>query len=126
MLRLTTAVSLAALMLAFGMAAAKAQESGGIELAPEVLAADNAQGKVLEHVLGRLQQVQQLRLINLSGASTGSNPANSASAPSVSDPQATGTTQADALSHAAALRRRASAVSLQQQQIINNSQSLTV
>jgi|SRR5579883_613485 len=123
MLRFTTAAGLAALMLAIGMTSARAQESGGIELAPQVLADENAQGKVLEHVLGRLQQVQQLRLVNPSGAPTGSNLANTAS--SVGDPQATGTTPADALSQASTLRRHASAASFQQQ-IINNSQSLTV
>jgi hypothetical protein len=125
--RLAILASLAA--LALGAAAASAQESGGVALTPEVLATENAQGRVLDHVLARAQQLQQLRLLNLSGgAAVSSNLANPAFAPPNGDPQALGTGQADTLALASALRRRAAKTrdSGFQQQIIDNSQSLTV
>jgi hypothetical protein len=125
--RLAILASLAA--LALGAAAASAQESGGVALTPEVLATENAQGRVLDHVLARAQQLQQLRLLNLSGgAAVSSNLANPAFAPPNGDPQALGTGQADPLALASALRRRATKTrdSGFQQQIIDNSQSLTV
>jgi hypothetical protein len=126
--RLAILASLAA--LALGAAAASAQESGGVALTPEVLATENAQGRVLDHVLARAQQLQQLRLLNLSGgAAVSSNLANPAFAPPNGDPQALGSTgQADTLALASALRRRATQTrnSGFQQQIIDNSQSLTV
>jgi hypothetical protein len=125
--RLAILASLAA--LALGAAAASAQESGGVALTPEVLATENAQGRVLDHVLARAQQLQQLRLLNLSGgAAVSSNLANPAFAPPNGDPQAFGTGQADTLALASALRRRAAKTSDSgfQQQIIDNSQSLTV
>jgi hypothetical protein len=112
-----------------GAAAASAQESGGVALTPEVLATENAQGRVLDHVLARAQQLQQLRLLNLSGgAVVSSNLANPAFAPPNGDPQALGTGHADTLALASALRRRATKTrdSGFQQQIIDNSQSLTV
>jgi hypothetical protein len=125
--RLAILASLAALTL--GAAAASAQESGGVALAPEVIATENAQGRVLDHVLARAQQLQQLRVLNLSGgAVASSNLANPAFAPPNGDPQAIGGGYADALALAAALRRRAARTSdaAFQQQIINNTQSLTV
>jgi hypothetical protein len=125
--RLAFLASLAA--LAMGAAAASAQESGGVALTPEVFATENAQGRVLDHVLARAQQLQQLRLLNLSGgAVASSNLANPAFTPPNGDPQAIGAGQADALTLAAALRRRAARTSdpAFQQQIINNTQSLTV
>jgi hypothetical protein len=84
--RLAILASLAALTL--GAAAASAQESGGVALTPEVLATENAQGRVLDHVLARAQQLQQLRLLNLSGgAAVSSNLANPAFAPPNGDPR---------------------------------------
>ena len=53
--------------LAFGASSACSQESGGVVLSPEVFKANNAQGQVLDHVLARAQQMQQLRLLNLPG-----------------------------------------------------------
>jgi hypothetical protein len=125
--RLAFLASLAA--LAMGAAAASAQESGGVALTPEVFATENAQGQVLDHVLARAQQLQQLRVLNLSGgAVASSNLANPAFTPPNGDPQAIGAGQAGALALAAALRRRAARASdpAFQQQIINNTQSLTV
>jgi hypothetical protein len=125
--RLAILASLAALTL--GAAAASAQESGGVALTPEVLATENAQGRVLDHVLARAQQLQQLRLLNLSGgAAASSNLANPAVAPPNGDPLSLGTGQAGTLALASALRRRATKTSDSgfQQQIIDNSQSLTV
>jgi hypothetical protein len=125
--RLAILASFAA--LALGATAASAQESGGVTLTPEVLATENAQGRVLDHVLARAQQFQQLRLLNLSGgAAASSNLANPAFTPPNGDPQAIGAGQADALALAATLRRRAARTSDLgfQQQIINNAQSLTV
>jgi hypothetical protein len=125
--RFVILASLAA--LALGAAAASAQESGGVALAPEALATENAQGRVLDHVLARAQQIQQLRLLNLSGGVVASsNLANPAFTPPNGDPQATGAGQADALALAASLRRRAARTSdpAFQQQIVNNTQSLTV
>jgi hypothetical protein len=119
--------SLAALVM--GAAAASAQESGGVALTPEVLATENAQGRVLDHVLARAQQLQQLRLLNLSGgAVASSNLDNPAFAPPNGGSQVIGAGPADALALAAALRQRAARTSdlAFQQQIINNTQSLTV
>jgi hypothetical protein len=117
-----------------GAATASAQESGGVALSPEALKADNAQGQVLDHVLARAQQLQQLRLLNLTGGTTiSSNLANPAAALATSDPQALGA-RTDALSLANALRQRAIKTNgpiFQQQfvenyQLTDNSQSLTV
>jgi hypothetical protein len=80
-------------------------------------------------VLARAQQLQQLRLLNLSGgAAVSSNLANPAVAAPNSVPQGLGTGQADPLALASALRRRATNTSDSgfQQQIIDNSQSVTV
>jgi len=113
--------------LALGAATASAQEMGGVTLAPEVMAADNAQGRVLDHVLARAQALQQLRL--LSGAAAASsnlaNPANGGAA-------ATGANADSALALASAMRQRATQSSdagvqqIFQQQFVDNSQSLTV
>ncbi len=57
--------------IALGTAAASAQEAGGITLSREVLNTPNAQEQVLNHVFGRLQQIQQLRQINAAASSPG-------------------------------------------------------
>lgn len=57
--------------IALGSAAASAQEAGGIALSQEVLNTPNAQEQVLNHVFGRLQQIQQLRQINAAAAVPG-------------------------------------------------------
>jgi hypothetical protein len=58
-------------VIALSTAAASAQEAGGITLSPEVLNTPNAQEQVLNHVFGRLQQMQQLRQINAAAATPG-------------------------------------------------------
>src|SRR5260370_2782861 len=60
--------------IALGTAAASAQEAGGITLSREVLNTPNAQEQVLNHVFGRLQQIQQLRQINAAASSPGTAP----------------------------------------------------
>jgi len=57
--------------IALSAAAASAQEAGGITLSQEVLNTPNAQEQVLNHVFGRLQQIQQLRQINAAAATPG-------------------------------------------------------
>jgi hypothetical protein len=117
--------------LALGAATASAQDMGGVTLAPEIMAMDNAQGRVLDHVLARTQQLQQLRLLSGTPAIS-SNLANPAFAPPNGGPTATGTSPDSALALASALRQRAAQSSdpggqaIFQQQIVNNSQSLTV
>jgi hypothetical protein len=102
-----------------------AQETGGITLSPEVLKADNAQGQVLDHVLARVQQLQQLRLLNLTNggvvSSNLANPAGALSQGPLVAPDA-------ALSLANSLRRRNTRISSDPvfQQFVDNSQSLTV
>ncbi len=49
--------------LALGAASASAQDAGGVRLAPEAFTTENAQGRVVDHVFGRLQQAQQLRAL---------------------------------------------------------------
>jgi hypothetical protein len=124
MLRLSILAGLAA--LSFGATFASAQEAGGVMLSPEVMQADNAQGRVLDHVFARAQQLQQLRLLNLTGGVVGSsNLAN----PGVTngDPQTLGAGQTDPLSLASAMRQRGVRPSDPSfQQIVNNSQSLTL
>jgi hypothetical protein len=117
--------SVAALLL--GVAAASAQDSGGVVLTPEIMGMDNAQGKVLDHVLGRLQQLQQLRQQNLSGgAVTSSNAANPANAaPPNTAPQAAGNA-GGGLSLASILRRQALAASDPPVQVFNTTEALTV
>jgi len=130
--------SLAALTIS--AAVTSAQETGGVALTPEILKANNAQGQILDHVLARAQQLQQLRQRSLSGATASSNLANPAAAPPNSTQQPLG--PADALALASALRQRAITTlsgdpsyqqqiitnnpSYQQQIITNNSQSLTL
>ena len=114
--------------LALGAATASAQEMGGVTLAPEIMAADNAQGRVLDHVLARAQQLQQLRLLS-GGPAASSNLANPANGGAAA---ATGANADSALALASAMRQRAAQSSdpgvqqVFQQQIIDNSQSLTV
>jgi hypothetical protein len=111
--------------LTCGGAVTSAQESGGVVLTPEAFKADNAQGQVLDHVLARAQQIQQLRLLNLTGGSgTSSNLANPAAASSNSDPLAIGAARSDALSLASALRQRAIKTNgpIFQQQLVENYQ----
>src|ERR1700731_3576904 len=57
--------------IALSTAAASAQEAGGLEVSSEVRNTPNAQEQVLNHVFGRLQQMQQLRQINAAAASPG-------------------------------------------------------
>jgi hypothetical protein len=119
--------------LALSINAATAQESGGVALSPEVLQTQNAQGQVLDHVLARVQQLQQLRLLGLNGGAVASsnlaNPAIAAPNGGQSTPLGAG----DALSLASTLRQRALQNSdpgfvqnVYQQQLVDNSQSLTV
>src|SRR5579862_4048248 len=131
---LGTVASLATLVLNLGVACA--QESGGVALAPEVLQAQNAQGQVLDHVLARVQQLQQLRLLGLNGAVASSNLANPAIASPNNGTQAP-LGAAGALSLAQTMQQRAAQSSdpayqqqivqnVYQQQLVDNSQSLTV
>jgi hypothetical protein len=120
--------------LAFGASGAWAQETGGIALSPDVLKANNAQGQVLDHVLARAQQLQQLRLLNLpgGGAAPSSNLANPASAAPSSDPQSLGGARSDSLALASVLRARAQKPpdpviqEILQQQFVDNSHNLMV
>jgi hypothetical protein len=64
--------------IALSAAAASAQEAGGLTLSKEVLNTPNVQEQVLNHVFGRLQQVQQLRQINAAAASPGTAAATAA------------------------------------------------
>jgi hypothetical protein len=120
--------------LAVGASSAWAQESGGVALSPEVFKANNAQGQVLDHVLARAQQLQQLRLLNLpgGGAVTSSNLANPASAVPGSDPQSLSAGGSDALALASVLRARAQKPvnpifqEILQQQFVDNSRNLMV
>ncbi len=120
--------------LAVGASSASAQESGGVALSPEVFKANNAQGQVLDHVLARAQQLQQLRLLNLpgGGAVTSSNLANPASAVPGSDPQSLSAGGSDALALASVLRARAQKPvnpifqEILQQQFVDNSHNLMV
>ena len=57
--------------IALSTAAASAQEAGGITLSQEVLNTPNAQEQVLNHVFGRMQQIQQLRQITAAAAAPG-------------------------------------------------------
>ncbi len=123
--RLAILASLAA--LALGTAAASAQETGGVALTPEVMATDNAQGRVLDHVLARAQAFQQLRLLS-AATPTSSNLANPGVSASNSGTQPIGPTPDQALALASALSQRAQMASnpALQQQIINNTQSLSI
>jgi hypothetical protein len=120
--------------LAVGASSTWAQESGGVALSPEVFKANNAQGQVLDHVLARAQQLQQLRLLNLpgGGAVTSSNLANPASAVPGSDPQSLSAGGSDALALASVLRARAQKPvnpifqEILQQQFVDNSRNLMV
>jgi hypothetical protein len=120
--------------LAFGASSAWAQESGGVVLSPEVFKANNAQGQVLDHVLARAQQLQQLRLINLPGGGAGpsSNLANPASAVPGSDPQSLGAARSDSLALASVLRARAQKPpnpvfqEILQQQFVDNSRNMLI
>lgn len=120
--------------LAVGASGAWAQESGGVALSPEVFKANNAQGQVLDHVLARAQQLQQLRLLNLpgGGAVASSNLANPVSAAPSSDPQSLGAARSDSLGLASVLRARAQKPpspvfqDILQQQFVDNSQNLMV
>jgi hypothetical protein len=120
--------------LALGASSAWAQDSGGVALSPEVFKANNAQGQVLDHVLARAQQLQQLRLLNLpgGGAVTSSNLANPASAVPGGDPQSLGAARSDSLALASVLRARAQKPvnpifqEILQQQFVDNSQNLMV
>jgi hypothetical protein len=70
MMRVVLLSGLAALIL--NGATATAQEAGGVRLTPEILNTENVQGRVVDHVFGRLQQVQQLRALSaLAGPTTG-------------------------------------------------------
>jgi hypothetical protein len=119
---------------AVGASSAWAQESGGVALSPEVFKANNAQGQVLDHVLARAQQLQQLRLLNLPGGGvvTSSNLANPASAVPGSDPQSLSAGGSDALALASVLRARAQKPvnpifqEILQQQFVDNSRNLMV
>jgi hypothetical protein len=120
--------------LALGASSAWAQDSGGVALSPEVFKANNAQGQVLDHVLARAQQLQQLRLLNLpgGGAVTSSNLANPASAAPSNDPQSLGAARSDSLALASVLRARTQKSvnpifqEILQQQFVDNSQNLVV
>jgi hypothetical protein len=120
--------------LTFGASSAWTQESGGIVLSPEVFKANNAQGQVLDHVLARAQQLQQLRLLNLpgSGAGPSSNLANPASAAPSSDPQSLDAARSDSLAVASALRARAQKPpnpvlqEILQQQFVDNSRNMMI
>lgn len=62
-------------VLALGAASASAQDAGGVLLTPQVLNTENAQGRVVDHVFGRLQQAQQLRaLATLAGPTKTAKP----------------------------------------------------
>ena len=118
--------------LAFGASSACSQELGGVVLSPEVFKANNAQGQVLDHVLARAQQMQQLRLLNLpgGGAVPSSNPANPASAAPSSDPQSLDAARSDSLALASVLRARAQKPpnpvfqEILQQQFVDNSHNM--
>lgn len=100
-------VGLAMLTIALSTAGVSAEDTGGIAFMPEVLAADNAQERVLDQVAGSLLQFQQLHFFNLpSGAiaNSSSNPANPAVPPFGSGLHAIDSAF-DALSQADALRR---------------------
>jgi hypothetical protein len=133
--RLSTLGLVAGLVgLAFSASNALAQETGGIALSPEVFKADNAQGQVLDRVLARVQQIQQLRLLNLpgGGAVTSSNLANPASAAPGSDPQSLDAGPSAALALASVLRARTQQPlnpvfqQIFQQQLVDNSRNLMV
>lgn len=133
--RLTFLGALAGLAtLALGTPGAAAQESGGIALSPEVFKTNNAQGQVLDHVLARAQQLQQLRLLNLpgGGAVTSSNLANPAAAAPSTDPQSLGAARTDILSLASTLRARAQQPpdpvyqQIFQEQYVDNSKNLLI
>lgn len=127
MSRLLVIASFAALVL--GCGAASAQETGGVALAPEILQMEDAQGRVLDHVLGRLQQLQQLRLLSLSGGGTViGNAPRPVFVPATTDAPARSGGFDATLSLARSLRAQASpaGVAVASQQIFNSSQSLTV
>ena len=106
MSRCAVIVRLAMLMIALSTAGMPAEETDGIVLAPEVLSADDAQGRVLDQLLGKLQLLEQLRFLNPSGAAiASSNLASPAVAPFNSNLQALESALI-ARSQAAALRRR--------------------
>lgn len=58
--------------LALSTAAASAQDAGGVVLSPQIMNTPNAQGQVVDHVMGRLQQMQQLRAAMAGSGSNGS------------------------------------------------------
>jgi hypothetical protein len=120
--------------LILGASSARAQESGGIALSPAVFKANNAQGQVLDHVLARAQQLQQLRLLNLPGGGAGpsSNLANPASAAPGSDPQSLDAARSESLALASTLRARAQnppnpvLQEILQQQFVDNSHNMMI
>jgi hypothetical protein len=124
--RLLALASLA--VLALGAAAASAQETGGVALTPEVMKTENAQGIVLDHVLGRVQALQQLRA--LTGAAPTAAAALGGTA-ALNNPQPAAVSANDPLALARALRRRRAAQSsatdpVVQQQIINSTENLSI
>lgn len=120
--------------LACGASSAWPQEVGGVTLSPEVFKANNAQGQVLDHVLARAQQMQQLRLLNLPGGGAGpsSNLANPASAAPSSDPQSLDAARSETLALASVLRARAQKPpnpvfqEILQQQFVDDSHNMMV
>lgn len=58
--------------LAMSTAVASAQEAGGLRLSDQAMNSPDAQGRVLDHVMGRLQQHQQLRSV-MAGNGGGGN-----------------------------------------------------
>ena len=128
MLRSVPAIAL--LVSLMGIAAASAQEMGGVALTPQVLDNQNASASVLDHVLARAQAFQQLRAL-AGGAPTSSNAANPANQASAA--QATGLSSANAAGGlqgasfvAGFFQGRAANTTLVQQEINNTSQTFAV
>jgi hypothetical protein len=112
--------------IALSTAAASAQEAGGITLSQEVLNTPNAQEQVLNHVFGRIQQIQQLRQITAAAAAPGT--ANSAAAVTGSGTPDATTARQQALGAAQqfAARRLAQQQLQAQQAALNAPQPVTV
>jgi hypothetical protein len=74
-------------VFALSMTPALAQESGGVRLSAEALNTENAQGRVLEHVVGQIQRIQLLRAAGTTGAAAAPGAAGANAADPAADRQ---------------------------------------
>jgi hypothetical protein len=108
-------------VLALSTVAVAQSEPGGIKLSPEVMNAPDSQEKALSHVVGRLQQSQQLKALNSPSVGPNSGAANSTPDVSTSRQQAI-----DKAQSFAARRAQQQQLQMEQQALSAPPQSTTV